>query len=230
MLFNRVLGHLSFFILLSVLLCLSLVWQDHYLGLSIGVVSISMLYLLYRFEKRKVEAGELVLLAVLSAIAAVGRIPFASVPSIQPTTFVIMMAGLVFGAESGFIIGATAALASNMLLGQGPWTPWQMAAWGLVGLTAGLLRHTSFMKRSWGRVVFGIVWGFLFGWIMNLWGFFSFTQSTGNITLEAIFTYFAGSALFDSMHSLSNVFFLLIFGNTWIKHLTRFKRKYGLFE
>ncbi len=227
---NRVLGNLLFFILLIVFLSLTLVWQDHYLGLSIGLVSTSLLYLLYRFERRKIEAGELVILAVLAAIAAVGRIPFASIPSVQPTTFVIMMSGFVFGAESGFMIGATAALASNMLLGQGPWTPWQMAAWGLVGLTAGLLRHTSFMNNTWGRLVFGVVWGFLFGWIMNLWGFFSLTQSTGSMTIKALLTYFAYSALFDFMHSLSNVFFLLVFGNTWIKNLTRFKRKYGLFE
>jgi energy-coupling factor transport system substrate-specific component len=228
--FHQVLKNLAFFLLLAVILGLSLAWQNHYIGLSIGFVLVSMLFLLYRFEKRKIEAGELVLLAVLAAIAAVGRIPFASIPSVQPTTFVIMMAGFVFGAESGFVIGATAALASNMILGQGPWTPWQMAAWGLVGFSAGLLQNTSFMKSTWGKVVFGIVWGFLFGWIMNLWGFFSLVQSDGNFSLKSLISYFAASSLFDSMHSVSNVFFLIIFGKVWIKNLSRFKKKYGLFD
>jgi energy-coupling factor transport system substrate-specific component len=227
---NRFIESLLFVFLLAVFLCLSLFWREHYLGISIGMVSIGMFYLFYRFEKRKVEAGELVLLAVLSSIAAVARVPFASIPSVQPTTFVIMMSGYVFGAESGFIIGATAALASNMVLGQGPWTPWQMAAWGMVGFTAGLLRKTPFMKNAWGRIAFGIAWGFLFGWIMNLWGFFSVVQSDGSITTKAFIAYFAASAMFDFMHSLSNVFFLLIFGKIWIKNLSRFKRKYGLFE
>ncbi|WML52837.1 ECF transporter S component [Neobacillus sp. PS3-12] len=227
---HRILKNILLFILLAVILCLSLIWQNHYIGLSICFVVVSMVFLLYRFEKRKIEAGELVLLAVLAAIAAVGRVPFASIPSVQPTTFVILMSGFVFGAESGFVIGATAALASNMILGQGPWTPWQMAAWGLVGFTAGLLRHTSFMKRTWGRIIFGIVWGFLFGWIMNIWGFFSFAQSEGTMSIKALISYFAASSLFDSMHAISNIFFLLIFGNIWIKNLSRFKKKYGLFD
>ncbi|OLS40316.1 ECF transporter S component [Bacillus sp. MRMR6] len=205
-------------------------WDEQYLWLSIGMTIIAGLMFLNRFEGRKVEPRELVLLAVLASIAAVVRIPFASIPSVQPTTFVIMMSGYVFGAESGLMIGTVAALASNMILGQGPWTPWQMLAWGLVGLSAGILRNTNFMKAKWGKIVFGVVWGFLFGWIMNLWGLLAFTQSGTVVTTETLLLYFAGSAIFDSMHSASNVFFLLLFGNMWVKTLTRFKRKYGLLE
>ncbi|XJZ28835.1 ECF transporter S component [Bacillota bacterium Lsc_1132] len=222
--------NLLFLLMLSGLLLLSLWWEDYYLWISFAVVTFSLLFLLIRFEQRKVGARELVLLAVLAAIAAVARIPFASIPSVQPTSFVIIMSGFVFGAESGFMIGAVAALASNMILGQGPWTPWQMAAWGLVGFTAGLLRHSRFMNHPWGRIAFGIGWGFLFGWIMNIWGFFAFTQFGNPITIKMIVAYFAGSVLFDSFHALSNAFFLLVFGNSWIKSLTRFKRKYGLLQ
>lgn len=211
-------------------LVLTCIWQDAYLVLSFGLVVIVILFFFIRFETRKVEARELVILAVLASIAAVGRIPFASIPSVQPTTFVIMIAGFVFGAESGFIIGAVAALASNMVLGQGPWTPWQMVAWGLVGLTAGMLRNTRLMKWNSGRIVFGAVWGYLFGWIMNVWGFLALTQTGNPPTLASVFLYFAASASFDSMHAASNVFFLLVFGNIWIKILTRFKRKYGFLE
>lgn len=227
---NRALGNILFIFVLMVLLFLSVLWHDQYLWLSFAVVSVSVLFLIYRFESRKLEARELVLLAVLGAIAAVSRIPFAGIPSVQPTTFVIMMSGLVFGEGSGFIIGAVAALASNMLLGQGPWTPWQMFAWGLVGLSAGLLRNTIFLKRKWGQIFFGIIWGFLFGWIMNLWGFLSISQSGAPVNLKAIIAYFSLSAPFDALHSASNVLFLLIFGNTWMKILTRFKRKYGFLE
>ncbi|OCA88305.1 ECF transporter S component [Bacillus sp. FJAT-27225] len=197
---------------------------------STAIAGLSFAYLLFRFEKRKVEPRELVLLAVLASIAAVGRIPFAGIPGVQPTTFVIMMSGLVFGAESGFLIGAVAALASNMILGQGPWTPWQMAAWGLVGLTAGLLRGSRFMSTLTGKLVFGFSWGFLFGWIMNLWGYLGFVQTGGEMTLSSLLAYFAASSLFDFMHAASNVFFLLLFANGWVKSLSRFKRKYGLLE
>ncbi|SDM38701.1 ECF transporter S component [Bacillus sp. OK048] len=212
------------------LLIFSFLWEDHYLWFSIGFIFISILFFLVRFEKRKIEPRELVLLAVLASIAAVGRIPFASIPSVQPTTFVIMMSGLVFGAESGLVIGAVAALSSNMILGQGPWTPWQMLAWGLVGLTAGMLRKTKLLNSTFGKIIFGIIWGFLFGWIMNLWGLLALTQSGTSLTFEAVLMYFAGSSLFDSMHSVSNVFFLLLFGDIWMKNLTRFKVKYGLLD
>lgn len=217
---------------LMVLLLLTLmIWQgSSYLWISIGIVMTSILLLFTRFENRKVEARELVLIAVLAAIAAVGRIPFASIPSVQPTTFVIMTSGLVFGSESGFMIGAVAAFASNMILGQGPWTPWQMAAWGLVGWTAGLLGKTKFLNTKLGRIIFGALWGFLFGWIMNVWGLLSLSQYGNVLDMKAVITYFAGSALFDFMHSVSNVFFLLVFGEIWIKQLTRFKRKYGLLK
>jgi len=218
------------FLCFIILLALTLKWDEHYLVLSFGLLICAFGFLLFRFENRKVEPRELVLLAVLASIAAVGRIPFASIPSVQPTTFVIIMSGFVFGSESGFIIGAVAALASNMILGQGPWTPWQMAAWGLAGLTAGILRNTKLLSTNWGRILFGIIWGFLFGWIMNLWGFLSFTQTGEAMTWNSFLTYFAGSALFDSMHAVSNVFFLLVFGNGWIKILSRFKIKYGLME
>jgi energy-coupling factor transport system substrate-specific component len=217
-------------IMVFVLLRLNYIWEDSFLWFSFGVILLAIALFLFRFEARKVEPRELVLLAVLAAIAAVGRIPFASLPSVQPTTFVIMMSGYVFGAESGFVIGAVAALASNMILGQGPWTPWQMVAWGLVGMTAGLLKNTLFMQRKWGQIVFGVIWGYLFGWIMNLWGVIALIQSGGSQTWKAFIVYMIGSATFDTFHAISNVFFLVVFGGIWIKILSRFKRKYGLLE
>ncbi|WP_318505239.1 ECF transporter S component [Bacillus sp. T3] len=212
------------------LLALTIWWGNGYFFISMGLVLTAILLLLLRFENRKIEVRELVLIAVLAAVAAVGRVPFASLPSVQPTTFVIMTAGLVFGAESGFMIGAVAALASNMFLGQGPWTPWQMLCWGLVGFTAGCLRNTKWMSTLWGKIIFGIAWGFLFGWIMNIWGILSLTQYGNEINLNTVLTYYASSALFDFMHAVSNVFFIIIFGKVWIKNLSRFKRKYGLLE
>jgi len=213
-----------------VFMLVSFWWEDLYMWVSIGIIIVVSLLFLIRFENRRIEPRELVLLAVLASIAAVVRIPFASIPSVQPTTFVIMMSGLVFGAESGLIIGSVAALASNMILGQGPWTPWQMLAWGLVGWSAGLLQRTRFLNNPWGKIIFGALWGFLFGWIMNLWGLIAFTQQGSAISLETLILYFGASALFDSFHALSNVIFLLIFGNIWVKNLSRFKRKYGLLE
>lgn len=178
-----------------------------------------------RFELRKITSREIVILAILAAIAAVSRVPFAPLPSVQPTSFVIIIAGLVFGAESGFIVGAVAAIVSNIFLGQGPWTPWQMYAWGMIGMTAGLFRNRWWMKQMWGKLLFGFVWGYLFGWFMNLW---IIVGSIENFTWEFFISIYVASIYFDLAHGLSNVFFLLIFSASWIRILNRFKRKYGL--
>ena len=81
------------------------------------------------------------LVATLAAMAALGRVAFAALPNVKPTTDIVLIAGYVLGGAPGFMVGAVAALASNLFFGQGPWTPWQMVAWGGVGLFgAGLAR------------------------------------------------------------------------------------------
>ncbi|WP_339254727.1 ECF transporter S component [Sporosarcina sp. FSL W8-0480] len=184
-----------------------------------------MLPFFARFEIKSISGREVVILAMLAAIAAVGRVPFAGIPSVQPTSFVIIIAGLVFGAESGFIVGAVAAIVSNFFLGQGPWTPWQMYAWGMMGMSAGLLRNTWWMKKVWGKCIFGFIWGYLFGWFMNMWIIVSNLES---LSWEFFVGIYISSVGHDLAHSLSNVFFLLVFSASWLRILERFKRKYGL--
>ncbi|MBG9580271.1 membrane protein, partial [Bacillus thuringiensis] len=148
-------------------------------------------------------------------------------PSVQPTSFVIIVSAIVFGSETGFMIGATAAIVSNIFLGQGPWTPWQMFSWGMIGFIAGLLRNTFLMKKLWGRLLYGLFVGFLFGWIMNLWGLLGFIREA---TWEAVVSYYIASFYFDLSHAISNVIFLLLFSTSWITILTRFKKKYGILD
>src|SRR5699024_8641897 len=120
-----------------------------------------------------------------------------------------------------------AAIVSNLFLGQGPWTPWQMYSWGMIGLVAGLIRNRWLMKNMLGRCIYGFVVGFLFGWIMNFWMLIAIIQE---VSWDAILLYYGPSFWFDLAHALSNVFFLLIFSASWINILQRFKRKYGLFD
>lgn len=214
-------------IVILFLLVLSIVLFNYrdYLLLSFIIMGLTMIPFFARFEVRKISSREIVILAILAAIAAVSRVPFAPLPSVQPTSFVIIITGLVFGAESGFIVGAVAAIVSNIFLGQGPWTPWQMYAWGMIGMTAGLFRNTWWMKQMWGKLLFGFVWGYLFGWFMNLWIIVSAIE---NFTWEFFISIYVASIYFDLAHALSNVFFLLVFSSSWIRILQRFKRKYGL--
>jgi len=206
---------------------LSAVSDDRYMLVSVILVILSMLPFFIRFELRAMHAREIVLIAMLAAVASISRVPFAALPSVQPTSFVIIVSALVFGAESGFMIGAFAALASNMFLGQGPWTPWQMFGWGMIGFTAGLLKRWGWLDRKWALLAFGFAWGFLFGWIMNLWLVTGFIPERDWAAIAAVY---AASFYFDLAHAVSNVVFLGLFASGWVKIMQRFQRKYGLLD
>lgn len=214
-------------ICIFILLVTSIVFFQYeaYLIVSLIIIASMMFPFFARFEVKQLSGREVVIIAMLAAIAAISRVPFAPIPSVQPTSFVIITAGLVFGAESGFIVGAVAAIVSNIFLGQGPWTPWQMFTWGMMGMSAGFLRNTWWMQKVWGKMIFGFVWGYIFGWIMNLWIVFSYIE---NMTVEFFISIYAASIYFDLAHGLSNAIFLGIFSASWMKILERFKRKYGL--
>lgn len=194
---------------------------------SLFLLVVIMLPFYIRFERKAFVSREIVLVAVLAAIAAVSRVPFSILPSVQPTSFVIIVSAIVFGSETGFMIGATAAIVSNIFLGQGPWTPWQMFSWGMIGFISGLLRNTFLMRKLWGRLLYGLFVGFLFGWIMNFWGLLGFIREA---TWEAVISYYIASFYFDLSHAISNVIFLLLFSTSWITILTRFKKKYAILD
>lgn len=224
-------GRSRLLLILSILLLFVLVFGtvfqggDHYLLLSFVMLFVAMFPFFARFERKQMGARGIVLIAILAAFAAVSRVPFAVLPSVQPTTFVVIMTAIVFGAESGFMVGAIAALVSNLFLGQGPWTPWQMFAWGMVGLSAGLFKDWLLSRPKLFLLPFGFIWGFLFGWIMDMWYIIGFM---GDISWGKVLSAISSSLYFDLAHALSNVFFLSIFATRWKTILERFKVKYGL--
>lgn len=198
--------------------------------IGIVLVALSMIPFLLRFERAERKARELVLIAVMAAVASVSRVPFATLlPSFTPVTFIVIVSGIVFGAEAGWMVGAASALVSNFFLGQGPWTPWQMFAWGMAGYTAGLFAHRSaWRRRRIPLALFGLMWGFLFGWIMN--ATLALDQWMQTRSWEAVAAKYALSLPFEMIHASANVFFLTVFGPSWIKMLERYRRKYGTLQ
>ncbi len=175
-----------------------------------------------QLERRTLSVREMALIATLAAVAAIGRIPFTALPGFQPTTFLCAVSGMVFGAPAGFAVGAIAAAVSNFFLGQGPWTPWQMLAWGLVGTTAGLLAGPLKRCGRAGLAVFGLVWGYLFGWMVNLW---VWTTAFYPLTLQSFLTVQAAGFLFDTLHAAGNVIFAVLIGPDVVRILERFRAK-----
>lgn len=177
---------------------------------------------LFIYEKNNINSKQIALISVMSALGALGRVPFAAVPNIQPTTFIVIVTGYSMGPMAGFVTGVLSAGISNFFLGQGPWTPWQMIAWGLAGISAGYLAK---MCLDFNRVVFTAfcgMWGFLFGWIMNFWTWYSYTSPH---SLKGYLILCAASIWFDTMHAAGNVIFAGLFGAEFISIVSRFKKK-----
>ena len=185
------------------------------------LVGLSVAAFFYEFESSAISSKEIALVGMLSTLSAVARIPFAAIPSVQPCTFLIICSGYVFGPMVGFMVGAVTALVSNLFLGQGVWTLFQMLAWGLAGITAGgLRRFTPGLKWL---VAFSIAWGYLFGAIMNVWFWSSFIYP---LTLKTFMVYQLSSVWFDTMHAIGNAVLMGFFGKKTMAILDRFRERF----
>ncbi|OPX92378.1 MAG: hypothetical protein A4E53_00535 [Pelotomaculum sp. PtaB.Bin104] len=193
--------------------------------LSVAMVCAAILFLYWGFEQSRASTREIAVIAVLAALAALGRVTLAALPSIQPVTFLVIVTGYVFGARTGFMVGSTAALASNFFLGQGPWTPWQMFAWGLAGASAAYYRSAFPGAGKWAMVIFQFTWGYLFGCIMNIWTWTAFVYP---LNWQSFLATYATSIWFDTCHAAGNALFYLFFGAGVIKVLQRAKKKIEL--
>lgn len=187
--------------------------------LSLGMALLGLLGFFLKFESSAPSAGEIALLATMAALAALGRLPFAAIPNVQPTTFLVIISGYVLGPGAGFAVGALAALISNFFMGMGPWVPWQMVAWGLVGLTSGVLARVHKSNSRFTLVAFALAWGYLYGLIMNTWHWLTYIYPLTWPTFAA--TYAAGF-LFDTLHAAGNGLFMYFMGLEMIKVLQRF--------
>ena len=177
----------------------------------------------FEFEAAAVSSKEIALVAMLGTISAVLRVPFAAIPNVQPCTYLIICTGYVFGPVAGFTVGAITAIVSNFFLGQGPWTLYQMIAWGLAGVSTGYLSRFSMNKRL--LVVFGILWGYLFGWITNIWFWTAFVYP---LNLNTFILTQVNTIWFDTFHAIGNGIFLGILGMKTIAILQRFKRRFSV--
>ena len=174
------------------------------------------------FERKALSSKELTVVAVLSSFAVVGRLAFVAVPNVQFATFVIIVSGYVFGCSAGFAVGCVAAFVSNLFLGHGPWTPWQMMAWGLCGGTAGLAARCYCESPRLVLMLLGFIWGYIFGWIMNVWMWLTFIQPLDLSTWLAVN---ASSFPFDTAHAVSNIIFAALLGGDFVRILLRFRNK-----
>jgi len=178
------------------------------------------------YERTHPSTRVIALVATLAAMAALGRVAFAALPNVKPTTDIVLIAGYVLGGAPGFMVGATAALASNLFFGQGPWTPWQMVAWGGVGLFGAGLGRLA--RHELGRLPLAAACGLAglgFGAVMNFGTWITFS---GDHTTAKLVAYYGSSLPFDIAHATGNVLFCLAFGPALVRALRRFRTRFDI--
>ena len=179
------------------------------------------------FEGRKPQARELVLIAVLVALNVAGRAAFFMLPEFKPVVAMTILAGVAFGGETGFLVGAMTMLVSNMLFSQGPWTPWQMFAMGIIGWLAGVLYRKGVLRR--GRLslcIYGVIAStVIFGGIMNP---ASALMWSNTINWKIILSYYVTGIPVDLVRAVATFIFLWLGAEPMLEKLDRIKVKYGL--
>lgn len=195
--------------------------------LSVALALLSVLPFWLHMENSRPSARALALAAALAGLAVAGRAAFFMVPQFKPMLAIVILSGVALGPQAGFFVGSLSAFCSNFLFGQGPWTPFQMLAFGLAGFLSGVLYMRGPFKP--GRVslsVFGALCAFfVYGFIMNFYSLVSFMPSFG--LAEVVAVYGAG-ILFDCVHAAATAFFLFLLSGPLLARLARMKQKYGI--
>ena len=198
---------------------------------------ISMLILLeaiipffFLYEKRKPKARELVTVATMCALAVAGRAAFFMLPNFNAATAMVIISGVAFGAETGFIVGAVTMLTSNFIFGQGPWTPWQMFAMGVLGYLAGVIyRRRTVREKIFSKLSLCIFGGIscivVYGGIMNP---ASVLMYYSDVSLHMIAAAYITGFPFDVVHGTGTVLFLWFAARPFLEKLDRIRTKYGI--
>ena len=198
-----------------------------YYFISIMIMILACMPFVLSFERRKPQPREILTIAVMSAISVAGRCFFIVTPGFKPVAAITAITGFSLGAEAGFLTGATSALVSNMFFGQGPWTPFQMFTWGMIGFIAGLLGKTGIMHKKIPLILFGIFAGVFFSFGMDIWGSVSMY---GVFSWEAYVLALSSAVPFTIIYAISNIIFLLLLTKPISEKLERIKHKYGILQ
>ena len=198
--------------------------NKQYAFISIAVAILALAQFFISFEKKENSTVKLVIIAVMTALSVAGRIIFAVIPGFKPVTAIVIITAIYLGKEAGFITGALSAVLSNLYFGQGPWTPFQMLTWGLVGWLAGILGKKLASNKPL-IAIYGFVGGISFSLLMDIWSTlwmydtFNVSRYTASVTAALPYTI---------LYAVSNIVFLLLLTNPVGKKLERINVKYGL--
>ena len=195
--------------------------------LSIIIALLSCVPFFMHFEKSKKGIRELVIIAVMTAFSVLGRFIFSPIPGFKPVTAMTIIAGIALGAESGFMVGSLTAIISNMFFGQGPWTPFQMFVWGMLGFVSGLIFYNKKNPNRFVLSLIGLIGGCIYSLLMDIWTTISID---GEFLFSRYLVHISSSVVFMLIYMVSNVIFLMILAKPFLEKINRIKVKYGVFN
>ena len=191
-----------------------------HLIVSFGMACMALLFFLTGFEKRKTGGRRMVIVSVMTALCIVGRF----IPLFKPVTALTVITGMYLGGEAGFLVGALSAALSNFYFGQGPWTAFQMLAWGFIGLTAGWLA-VPLKKHRWLLLIFGVAMGAAYSFIMDVWNVLWYA---GKLNWGLYAASVATALPHTLLYAASNFVFLYFLARPFGEKMERVKVKYGV--
>lgn len=203
----------------------ALIFRDRqYAYITLCVAVLSCLPFFLHFERSANDVKRLILIAVMVALSVAGRMLFAPLQHFKPVTALVIITAMYFGSEAGFLTGALSAVLSNFYFGQGPWTPFQMFSWGMIGFFSGLL--APLLRRSCiALCIWGGIGGVLYSFLMDIW---TVLWADGYFNLPRYFAAIASAVPVTAVYVVSNILFLLVLAKPIGKLLARMKTKYAL--
>lgn len=195
--------------------------------ISVLIAILALIPFFLSFEESKPKLEELILVAIVIAINIVSRILFAFLPGIKPIGAIIIIATLIFGKEAGFMIGALTMAISNFYFGQGPWTPFQMFGFGMIGFLAGLFKESFLKKSLYFVLLLGGIAGVFYVLLIDVW---TTLQVTSGFTFKDYFNFIIISTPTTIGYIASNMLFLILLYNPLMKTFERIQKKFNLFN
>ena len=210
------------FVLVPCLAVLGALVLDDSRHLLVSLIAAALALLLFAagFDKKKIGTRRMVICAVMTALAFAGRF----IPFLNPITAMAIITGIYMGSEAGFLVGSLSALLSNFYFGQGPWTVFQMLAWGLIGFFAGALSK-PLKSNTVFLLIYGALCGVLYSFIMDIWTVLWYNRGfSWGLYAGAI----VSAIPYTASYVFSNVLFLFFLFKPFGVKLERIKTKYGI--
>lgn len=181
------------------------------------------------FEKEKPKPQDILPIVVICCSAALGRVVFAVIPQVQPVTALVIITGSVFGVKRGYVTGALCALVSNIFLGQGPWTLFQMTAWGSIGAIAGIWNRFLPFQTEKSRTIWFAVYGFFSAYLFSfITDFLTICYLGVNFNMSSVIAVYLSGFAFAIGHAIGNVMMIWFLYPILVKKLCRIKNKLSL--